>query len=205
MIINVLLIGFFGGILYYFKRFLLRKSLLIVLFILRYVISLYTWMKRTTDKMYRLDYKRIDEYFMDKYYLIENDKTHTIVFISTCNNSLHKHIIDFKMNKQRHLENKNKIVHCSITDSNENIIMDTTDLFRRFCYYYDKQHSLLGFFKYIDEHKREFKKNMDDINIYDYNFVIYLNDLTFTEVSYPIRDLINENKRFSDLLQSNFS
>lgn len=169
---------------------------------LRYFIILYTWMKRKTDKMYRLEYKKLDDYVMDKYHLIENDKTHTVVFVSTCNNSLNKHINDFKNDQRKHLENKNKIVHCSISDDNENVIMDTTDLFRRFCYYYDKDHTLEGFFKYIEEHKREFKKNMDDIDIYDYNFVIYLNDDEFTEVTHSIRDLINKNKRFRDLLKN---
>ena len=194
------LVGVFG-VSYYFRRFIVRKVFWMSIFFLKYMITFYSFMKRSKNKMYRLEYKKLDDYVMDKYHLIENDKTHTVVFMSNCNNALYKHIIDFKKDITSGLENKNLIVHCSISDDDNNIIMDLTELFRRFCHYYDKDYTLHGFFKYIEEHKREFKKNMSHVNIYDYNLIVYLNDNLFTEVSYPIRVILNENIKFSELLQ----
>lgn len=188
------------GLSYYYRRFIMNKMFWFVIFMLKYIITFYTFMKKSKDKMYRLEYKNLNDYVMGKYHLIENDKTHTIVFVSTCNNKLFKHVTDFKMNIGKNLENKNLIVHCSISDDKNNIIMDLTELFRRFCYYYDKHHTLHGFFKYIDDHKKQFNKNMVYVDIYDYNLNIYLNDDTFTEISYPIKNLLDENKSFYELL-----
>ena len=203
MLVTLVTLSSFVGLCYYFRMVMMRMFITVFFNVFRYVIICYSYMKKPGDKMNRLEYKLLDDCVVDKYYVTDSGKSHTLVFVASCNNTLYGHITDFKRDIKRSIKNKNMIVHCSISDDSDNIVMDLTELFRRFCYYYDKNHTLHGFFKYVDEHRKEFKKNMEGVNIYDYNLSIYLNDDSFNEICYSIRDILDTNKKFSELLINN--
>jgi hypothetical protein len=171
----------------------------------------------------------IGKFNIKEFDVVHNNKTHNIIFLnengsefynnteindfrsnindfrSNINdfrsniNDFRSNINDFRSNINEYLLNKNMIVHCSITDENGDIVVDTTVEFRKFCYYYEKKFVLLPFFNHIQNYIRN--KGNNDINIFDYNFTIYLNDSEFTEYKYCIRDILYSN--FDMLFESN--
>jgi hypothetical protein len=185
---------------YYYRRFLFLKIFMMVLFFSKYIIQFYFYIKqKRNNSMHPAEYKKLNKYFIQKYNLISNDKDYTIMFMSHEKNKLTHHINDFKNNIEDNLMNRDLIVHCNISSDND-IVIELTDIIRKFCYYFDKDYSLDMFFEYLDNYIIENKPQMQYINIYDYNFCIYLNDSDFTERLFPLKTLIKKSKTFKELL-----
>jgi hypothetical protein len=199
MIISLsMLCGLVFGVFYY-RRYLFIKMFLMMLLFSNYIIRLYFYIKRTrNNSMYKKEYKKLNRYFIEKYHLISNDKDYTIMFMSSNNSKLNDHISDFKDNIQDNLMNKDLIVHCNIS-SDEDLVIELTDIIRKFCYYFDKDYSLDMFLEYLDDYIVENKPQMQHINIYDYNLCVYLNDSEFTERVFPLKKLTNSGKTFKEL------
>jgi hypothetical protein len=143
-------------------------------------------------------YGIIGKYNINEYGVVHNNKTHNIIFVNENESEFCTEINDFRSNINEYLLNKNMIVHCSITDKDQDIVVDTTEEFRKFCYYYEKNFVLLPFFNHIQKYIHS--KGGNNVNIFDYNFTIYLNDSEFTEYTYCIRDILHSS--FNMLFES---
>lgn len=193
------LIGFLCGIIYY-RKFLLLKIFFIVLFFSKYILNLYFYIKKNNNgKMHKIDSKRLNSYFIDKYHLTENNKDFTIMFMSKDKKILNDKVEDFKNNIEDNLMNKDLIVHCNISYEDD-LVIELTDIIRKFCYYFDKEYELDMFLEYVDNYIVESKPNTKYVNIYNYNLCVYLNDNNFTEKKIPIKDIINSKHTFKKLI-----
>jgi|UniRef100_A0A6C0AM54 hypothetical protein len=200
MIITLSVLFGLMGCVFYYRRYLFLKMVLMVLFFSKYIIGLYFYIKRTrNNSMCKKEYKKLNRYFIEKYHLISNDKDYTIMFMSSDNSKLRNHISDFKDNIKDNLTNRDLIVHCNIS-SDQDLVIELTDIIRNFCYYFDKDYSLDMFLEYLDNYIIENKPQMQYINIYDYNLCVYLNDSEFTERIFPLKKLTNSGKTFKELL-----
>jgi hypothetical protein len=83
---------------------------------------------------------------------------------------------------------RNDIVYCELDE------YELTVLFREFVYHFDKEQTLGHFFKYA-----KFILGLNQID--DKEFVIYLNDMNFTEKRFLVHELYNVP--FSQLLYTN--
>jgi len=199
MIISLsVLFGLIYGVLYY-RRFLFLKIFLMTLFVSRYIIRFYFYIKQArNNSMYKKEYKKLNKYFIEKYHLVSNDKDYTIMFMSSDRCKLNNHISDFKNNIEDNLMNRDLIVHCNIS-SGEDLVIELTDIIRKFSYYFDKEYTFDMFLEYLDNYIIENKPQMKYINIYDYNLCIYLNDNVFTERLFSLKTLANSGKTFKEL------
>jgi hypothetical protein len=200
MIISLsVLFGLISSIFYY-RRFLFLKILLIVLFFSKYIIQFYFYVKqKRNNNMYKKRFKQLNQYLIEKYHLISNDKDYTIIFMAKDHCKLNENITDFKNNIEDNLINRDLIVHCNIS-LGEDLVIELTDIIRKFCYYFDKHYSLDMFLEYLEDYIIENKPQMHYINIYDYNLCVYLNDSEFTEKIIPLKKLSESGKTFKDLL-----
>jgi hypothetical protein len=101
----------------------------------------------------------------------------------------------------RTLDSKNHIVHCSIVSSDDSTMLDLTSVFREFVYHFDRDDEMSKmehFFKYVTQYYEldniEFGNDDDDLY-----FVIYLNDDSFTEVKYKVKEI--NNHQFREVLR----
>ena len=188
----------FIGILYY-RKFIILKIFKLFIKLMKWKIDNFNYVKQDCFTLIKSDI--IGKYNIQLYDVVHNNKTHNIIFVNETGNETETctEIKDFRSNIDNYLLNKNMIVHCSITDKDKHndIIVDTTEEFRKFCYYYEKGVILLPFFNHIQNYVRNKGNNhrniFDDINIFDYDFTIYLNDSEFTEYTYKIRDILHCN------------
>lgn len=200
MIISLsVLFGLISSIFYY-RRFLILKIFVMGLFFSKYIIELYFYMKRRrNNNMYKNNSKKLNKYFIEKYHLISNDKDYSIIFIAKDICKLNENVSDFKKNIEDNLMNRDLIVHCNIS-LGEDLVMELTDIIRKFCYYFDKDYSFDMFLEYLDNYIKENKPQMHYVNIYDYNLCVYLNDNEFSEKIISLRELSNNGMTFRGLL-----
>jgi hypothetical protein len=198
----IVLLSVLFGLIYgsfYYRRFLFLKMFLMTLFVSKYIIRFYFYIKQTrNNSMRKKEYKKLNRYFIEKYHLVSNDKDYTVMFMSSDNNKLSDHISDFSNNIEDNLMNRDLIVHCNIS-SGEDLVIELTDIIRKFCYYFDKEYSLDMFLEYLDNYIIENKPQMQSINIYDYNLCVYLNDSEFTEKVFSLKEITNRGKTFKEL------
>ena len=206
----------FVSILYY-RKFLIRKIFKLFVKLIKWKIDNFNYIKQDCFTSTRCDI--VGKYNIQRYDVVHNNKTHNIIFVNETGNETGNEsetvneINDFRSNIDNYLLNKNMIVHCSITgkvtgkvtekvtETGKDDIIDTTEEFRKFCYYYEKGVILLPFFNHIQNYVRN--KGDKDMNIFEYDFTIYLNDSEFTEYTYSIRDILHcsfdmlfESKKF---------
>jgi hypothetical protein len=181
----------FAGILYYYRKFLIVKIFKLFVVLMKWRIQNFNIVKQDAFKLGECDI--IGKFNIKEYNIVHNNKDHIVIFAndSCISHDFSSEINDFKSNINEYLLNKNMIVHCSITNEHDDIVLDTTVEFRKFCYYYEKKFVLLPFFNRIQNYIRN--KGNNDVNIFDYNFTIYLNDSEFTEYKYCIRDILHSN------------
>jgi hypothetical protein len=191
-------IGGIASVSYYFRHSLKRLLIRCVLYSLSYVITVYTKFYNEEYNFKKTEEKKLDDYHLHKYNLILNNKQHTISFMSECDIELSKDVTKLKNNLKEKLLNKHFIVHCSITDYEDNIFIDLTDVFRHFFYYFDIKCNendriprLKAFLRYVED----VYGTLLDPNVY--RLTLYMNDDNFTEYHYPLKDILD--KTFSDL------
>lgn len=94
------------------------------------------------------------------------------------------------------LELRNHIVHCSLLTPDESKMLELTCVFREFVYHFDKDDDLSRI-----EHFIEYVSKCYELDeIWDWYFVIYLNDKQFTEVKYKVREITK--CQFKEVLRS---
>jgi hypothetical protein len=131
-----------------------------------------------------------------------NSKKNNIVLVAESSRSLTEQFNELVKNINEKLQNKNKIVYCSIVNENGDIIIELTNMLRSFVYYFDKEDFKLSiFFDYVQDYLDARTDIYDGLNVYDFDLIIYLNDLTFTELGYKINYI--KDKSIIDILIKN--
>ena len=175
---------------YVYRRLLMRMLFKLMFKLITTIVRLYTYYNKRSDKVKRLKYLQLgDKYALDEYNVINNDKTYHVILVGRSNNKLYQDIIHFKKDVSNNLDNRNVIVHCSITNNNNDIVIDITEIFRRFVFYFNNEGSDINIDVlaiYIN-HKYN---NVVDEN--EHNLTIYMNDNCFTEYIYPLKDISND-------------
>ena len=139
---------------------------------------------------------------VEEYEIKFNSKKHNIVLIGDSSRSLTEQINDLVPSISDNLKYKNQIVYCSIVNENGDIIIELTNMLRSFVYYFDKEDFKLSlFFDYVQDYIDERFDIYNGVNVYDFDFMIYLNDLTFTELGYKINYI--KDKSIIDILIKN--
>lgn len=177
-------------LLYYYRKIVFVQLIRSYMVLAKWKVENYDWINEDSIKYGSSSV--LGKYTIKKYDVMYNNKNQEIMFV---NESIDLH--EFEINKEEYLSNKNLLVHCSIINEGGDIILDTTDEFRKFCYYYKGDLELMVFFNYTQS---LFKKRGINCNVFDEKFLIYLNDTVFTECTYPIRE--NLCTSFKELFDS---
>jgi hypothetical protein len=139
---------------------------------------------------------------VEEYEITLNSKKNNIVLVAESSRSLTEQFNELVKNINEKLQNKNKIVYCSIVNENGDIIIELTNMLRSFVYYFDKEDFKLSiFFDYVQDYLDARTDIYDGLNVYDFDLIIYLNDLTFTELGYKINYI--KDKSIIDILIKN--
>lgn len=174
----------FSGLMYYFRY-------KIFLMLLGLVIKVWKW-KIDFHQKYN---KRARPFVMEKindnnmfieYNVLWDGKEHKIVFVDKLD--INEDILQFRKDPGKYFVNKSNIVFCGIMDHNGDILFDSTDDIRKFCFYFDKQKSLSVFIHYLQE--KICKTIKKDADIYRNNFTVYMNDESFSEKTFLVKDLL---------------
>lgn len=167
---------------YYDKRNLIVQIIKLYMTVMKWKIENYDWIKE--DSIKYVSSSVLGKYTINIYDVMYNNKNQEVIFAIE-NDKKDDSLKEFESNKDTYLSNKKLLVHSSIVNNDGDIIIDTTEEFRKFCYYYESDLELIVFFNYI---QTILKRRNIDSNIFDEKFTIYLNDATFTEYTYPIRE-----------------
>ena len=193
----ILLFGF--SILgYTYRKFILQKTIYFLLILIKYGITIYTFINKKKNGVTKRENHMIENYQFQEYNVIVDDKDHQAIILNT---NAFGEDDQFGKNISEKISNKNLIVHCSITNESNDILIDLTETFRHFFYHYEDQNVKMdGFFKYINEKYKdrysliEAELNLSDkFNIYGYIFTIYMNDDFFTEYNYNIMEIVDKS------------
>jgi hypothetical protein len=100
-------------------------------------------------------------------------------------------------NVVRNLPKRTAFVYCCLSSpTDENIVVELTSLIREFVFHFDKRDAnsrLAHFIKYVQR-----KYNL--LAVEDMEFVMYMNDNTFTERHYKVQDIFREDLVYGDIL-----
>jgi hypothetical protein len=166
-------------------------------------IKLYSFIYKNNDnKINKIKYQKIRDLYIEEYEIYLNGKKHDTVLIANSSIILTENFNELMPNISNKLQNKNKIVYCNIINEKGDLVIELTNIFRKFFYYFDKQDfKSKMFFDYIQDYCDEKHDIYNGINIYEYDFVVYLNDDSFTELSYKINCI--KEKSINDILIKN--
>lgn len=192
-----------------FKRFanyILLFLLSGLYFIYKLVYKVYDkYLVRKTDRIYfsrKIDLPYNDDKLFE-YTVFLKDKKYTCCVINTEERCFNKTEVlqNFKINEKK----RNNILHCNIS-LGEQLIVDLTDIMRRFVIYYQRDIScnFEYFMTYVNQIEIDSGKNylcLEDLNSDKCELVVYLNDENFTELKYNLRDIYDKN--LYDLLITN--
>lgn len=185
---------------FFYRRFIMLKVVVLLWVLSTYTIKLYYYIKkRRNNRMYKVESKELNGYFMEMYNLIKDDKDYKVMFMSKDKKDINVQFNDFKANMEDNIMNKDLIVHCNISNDDE-LVVELTNIFRKFCYYFDKDYTLDIFIEYLHDYISENYSDMQHINIYKYNLCVYLNDNEFSEKAFSLKTVINEGKTFKELI-----
>jgi hypothetical protein len=199
----------FGGLIltsvvgYYNRNYIFSFVFKITLFSVLNCIKLYSFIYRNNgNKINKIKYQKIRDLYIEEYEIYLNGKKHDTVLIANSSIILTENFNELMPNISNKLQNKNKIVYCNIINENGDVVIELTNIFRKFFYYFDKtDFKLKMFFDYIQDYCDEKYDIYNGINIYEYDFVVYLNDDSFTELGYKIKYI--KEKSINDILIKN--
>lgn len=169
------------------------------------MMGLYVKIKNRNKKNNHLQFVTADQLSDDvvvcHYHGLVNEKEHNLKVIKNAIGETGDDDDVVIGNILQTLESKNNIVHCSIVGSDEDTMLDLTSVFREFVYHFerdDEMSKMEHFFKYVTQYYDldNIKFGNDDDDLY---FVIYLNDDTFTEVKYKVKEI--NNHQFREVLR----
>jgi hypothetical protein len=191
-----------SGLTYYYRSYIFSFTLKITLFSILNCIKLYSFIYsyfNKKNKINKIKSKNIENLQIEEYEIFFNDKKHNTVLIASSSIKLTEQFNELVANMYNNLQNKNKIVYCNVVNEDGYLVIELTNMFRKFFYYFDKQDFKMKiFFDYVQEYLNDNKDIYNGINIYDYDFIVYLNDDSFTELGYKIKYI--KEKSINDIL-----
>ena len=114
----------------------------------------------------------------NEYNIVQDNKTFNVILNKS-------DLQEFKRNIKCYLHDRNLIVHCSIINELGDILIDTTNCFRKFSFYFKTDQTLLIFNEYL-------QTKYPDIFYGNGNYlVLYFNDSEFTEYKISTTQLNN--------------
>lgn len=141
---------------------------------------------------------KMNGYNFYEYKIYHNEKNYFITLINLDNEEIHNMKLEsLRENLEKKIDNKNLIVHCSLINKHDDIVLDVTNDFRKFKFYYDEHKNEICtprvqyFFEYL-------QKKYDTLDLSDLSLMIYKNDEQFTELKHNIENLYT--KTFFELL-----
>lgn len=137
---------------------------------------------------------KMDNYNFHEYRLKHNEKNYYITLVNNDNQIHNIKLEKLQKNIEKKVENKNLIVHCSLINKDEDIVLDVTEDFRKFKFYYDEQCGE-SYVKYFLEY---LKKKYNTLDLSNLTLMIYKNDEQFTELRHNIENLYT--KTFLEIL-----
>lgn len=152
----------------------------------------------------------MEDYSFYEYKIRYKEHSYYITLVNeNGNNHYQLKLEKLKQNLEKKLDNKNLIVHCSLVNADDDIVLDVTEDFRKFKYYYDEnkektennldiksEHSsYTPYTKYFFEYLQNKYPKLD---LHDLSLMIYKNDEQFTELRHRIENLYT--KTFWELL-----
>lgn len=146
---------------------------------------------------------KMEDYNFYEYKLRHNEKNYYITLINSQNDiqdKIHECKLNIlKQNIEKKINNKNLIVHCSLVNKDDDIVLDVTNDFRKFKFYYDehKQDEYTLYLKYFFEY---LKMKYTELDLTDLSLMIYKNDEQFTELRHSIENLYA--KTFFEILNN---
>ena len=178
MLLLISLIFFsFGGYIYFYKKsivkFILKKLFLISIYFLKLY---YKYKYKKQDDSISKDSKNHNEYN-----IVQDNKTFNVILNKS-------DLQEFKRNIKCYLHDRNLIVHCSIINELGDILIDTTNCFRKFSFYFKTDQTLLIFNEYL-------QTKYPDIFYGNGNYlVLYLNHFNSNLFKDFLSILINRNE-----------
>ena len=191
-----------SGLSYYYRSYIFSFALRITLVSVLNCIKLYGFIYSCFNKKNKINKiisKNIGNLKIEEYEIFLNDKKHDTILIASSSIELTEQFNELITNISNNLQNKNKIVYCNVVNQDDDIIVELTNIFRKFFYYFDKQDFKMEiFFDYVQEYLNDNNDKYNGVNIYNYNFIVYLNDDSFTELGYEIKYI--KEKSIIDIL-----
>lgn len=137
------------------------------------------------DSVEKIFCETINKHIYTEYKIIQDEKEYRMMFVSDTNRGLYNDLVEFNENKKDMILYKNKIVFAGITDENDLVLFDTTNEFRKFCFYFDQPICVNYFLNYF---MHMYKQN--DLDILDNYLTIYMNDEDFSQKKYCIKQIV---------------
>lgn len=131
----------------------------------------------------------MEHYNFCEYKIRYNQHDYYITLINEKGKALHELKLEkLKQNLQNKIDNKNLIVHCSLVNEEDDIVLDVTEDFRKFKFYYDEEigEEYTPYTKYFFEYLQNKYSELDLSNL---SLMIYKNDEQFTELRHNIENL----------------
>lgn len=186
---------------YIFRYKLFFLSLQLFLKIYKYAFNFYEVMNKKTDNINLknvINLSGTDNKTIYEYELLLDNKKHSCCLIEKKDINL-KDI--YEEYKEKHI-NKTLFLHCNLSHDEE-ILIDLTQLLRKFVLHYHntdvEYNKMKYFFEYLYHDKKisDFiQKNYEKFD--NSNFVIYLNDDFFTDKVYKISDI--QDMTFNEII-----
>lgn len=191
-----------SGLSYYYRSyifsFVLKITLVSVLNCIKLYTIIYSYFNKK-NKINKIISKNIGNLKIEEYEIFLNDKKHDTILIASSSIELTEQFNELIKNISNVLQNKNKIVYCNVVNQDGDIVVELTNIFRKFFYYFDKQDfNMEIFFDYVQEYLNNNNDKYNCINIYNHDFIVYLNDDSFTELGYEIKSI--KEKSIIDIL-----
>lgn len=160
--------------------------------VLMTIVKMCTWVydkcNQTGCKLQHVNTIRINDKNFQHYNAYIKNKKYKLKTISD-------EIVEFN-DVVKVFDNRKSIVHCSLTNDKEDILVDLTCVFREFVYHFDKEDNIYDFIEYVVEYNKLDFGKMDKKTTY---LVMYKNDDNFTEIKHKLEEL--EEKTFKYVLE----
>lgn len=177
------------SLIYVYRRFILLN----VIWLCFNVYKLKTYISGVLfnpiqDSVEKIFCETINEHIYTEYKITQDEKEYMMTFVSRTNRGLYNDLVKFNKNKKDIILHKNEIVFACITDENDLVVFDTTNEFRKFCFYFNNPICVNYFLHYF---MYTYKQN--DVDILDYYLTIYMNDDDFSQKKYCIKQILKDD------------
>lgn len=194
--IYVLLFG--GVVVYAYRGRLFYVFLTMLIETMRATINTYVFFSKYGREFRAKKTSELkDGVYLHECEVVKDGKTYKMHILNNDSTKLKKEQVVHKF--LENFDKRNWIVHCSLTDDREDVILDLTEVFRDFVYHYDckdEYSTLKSFLNVVEKQRSELSGLVQKMKL-----IIYLNDSVFTELVHTYDDI--KHLYFCDILYQN--